>query len=178
MNIEALSIPGLQLLHLFHSADDRGDFVKTYHAADFKKMNLGFEIKECFYSTSRKNVIRGMHFQLPPSAHDKLVFCSQGAILDVVLDLRKSSPTYLQFVSVELHATKPQALLIPAGCAHGFKSLADHTITNYFVSSEYDASADAGIHYQSFGFDWDCADPIVSTRDQSFPAINVFQSPF
>jgi dTDP-4-dehydrorhamnose 3,5-epimerase-like enzyme len=62
MNIETLSIPGLQLLHLFHSADDRGDFVKTFHAADFQKMNLGFEIKESYYSVSHKNVIRGMHF--------------------------------------------------------------------------------------------------------------------
>ena len=149
MNIETLSIPDLKLLHLFHSADDRGDFVKTFHAKDFEKYQLGMEIKESFYSISNKNVIRGMHFQLPPSQHSKLIFCSQGAIVDVVLDLRKSSPSYLQFVSIELQASKPQALFIPAGCAHGFKSLADHTITNYFVSSEYDASAHTLNHKQN-----------------------------
>ena len=84
----------------------------------------------------------------------------------------------MQFISIELQASKPQALFIPAGCAHGFKSLADHTITNYFVSSEYDASTDVGIHYQSFGFDWGIANPILSKRDQSFPSITEFQSPF
>lgn len=178
MNIQTLSISDLKLLHLCHSADERGDFVKTFHAIDFEKYQIDMEIKESFYSISNKDVIRGMHFQLPPSQHSKLVFCSHGAIVDVVLDLRKDSPSYLQFISVELQASKPQALFIPAGCAHGFKSLADYTITNYFVSSAYDASADAGIHYQSFGFDWGIANPIISKRDKSFPSITEFQSPF
>ena len=119
-----------------------------------------------------------MHFQTPPHHHAKIVFCPQGAILDVIVDLRKESKTYGQFFAQELSAENHKAYYIPKGFAHGFKSLTDGAITYYLVSSEYSKEHDTGILYNSFGFDWELQNPIISERDLSFPALEGWNSPF
>lgn len=119
-----------------------------------------------------------MHFQMPPHQHAKIVFCPQGAILDVIIDLRKESATYGQYVATELSADNHKAYYIPEGFAHGFKSLTDDAITYYLVSSEYSKDHDTGIIYNSFGFDWETEQPIISERDLSFPRLEEFESPF
>src|ERR1035437_5150615 len=94
MEIVTTELPGLQIIRPRIFRDARGSFVKTFHAGQFRELSLDFEPREEFFSTSAKNVMRGMHFQLPPAAHAKLVYCIVGSVLDVVLDLRKNSPTF------------------------------------------------------------------------------------
>ena len=119
-----------------------------------------------------------MHFQLPPYQHAKIVFCPHGAILDVIIDLRKDSPTYKQYFHQELSEKNHKAFFIPEGFAHGFKALTENAMTYYLVSSEYHKESDTGIRYDSFGFDWDVKSPIISPRDLSFSSLENFQSPF
>lgn len=158
--------------------DDRGSFVKTFHETTLAEKGIRFNLKESYFSFSKKDVIRGMHFQLPPHQHAKVVYCPQGAILDVIIDLRKDSPTYKQYVATELSADNHKAYYIPVGFAHGFKSLTDDAITYYLVSSEYSKEHDTGILYNSFGFDWGVEQPIISERDLSFPKLEEWSSVF
>ena len=168
MKIESTNLEGVFIINNFNASDDRGLFVKTFNKNLFLEYNLNFEIKESYFSVSKKNVIRGMHFQLPPFDHEKLVFVPKGSIIDVVVDLRKNSSTYKKYISVELSDRNVKSIFIPKGLAHGFRSLEDDTITVYNVASEYDPKADAGIFYKSFGFDWDVDEPTISQRDAEF----------
>lgn len=174
MKIERTILEGVFIINNFNASDDRGLFVKTFNKNLFLELNLNLEIKESYFSVSKKNVIRGMHFQLPPFDHEKLVFVPKGSILDVVVDLRKNSSTYKKYISVELSDKNKKSIYIPKGLAHGFKSLENNTITVYNVATEYDSTADAGIHYNSFSFDWEVKDPIVSPRDTEFIRLSSF----
>ena len=128
---------------------------------------------------SGKNVLRGMHFQRPPAAHDKLVYCPVGKVLDVVLDLRPTAKgARSRCFSHELSAQNREMLFIPAGCAHGFLALEDDSMMVYQTSTVHSPSHDAGVLWNSFGFDWPVKNPILSERDQKFPALCDFQSPF
>lgn len=167
-----------QVLTLPAFTDSRGLFVKTFHEATLAKLGIHFGLRESYFSVSKKDVIRGMHFQLPPHQHSKIVLCPQGAILDVIVDLRKDSPTYRQFQTQELSAENHKAFYIPEGFAHGFKALTEDAITYYFVTSEYSQAHDTGIRYDSIGYDWEVAGPVLSDRDLSFVALHDFASPF
>ena len=172
MKIERTEIEGVYIITNFNAKDERGLFVKTFNKNTFNKNNLDFEIRESYYSVSNKDVIRGMHFQLKPNEHEKLVYVPKGSILDVVLDLRKKSKTYKQHISMNLSSSNKKSIFIPKGLAHGFKSLEDNTITNYCVSTEYNSSSDTGIRFNSFGFNWQNENPIISERDNSFDTLN------
>ena len=176
--VKSVPIQGVYLLALPAVRDDRGIFVKTFHESSLKKSGIEFVIHESYYSLSKKDVIRGMHFQTPPYHHSKIVFCPQGGILDVIVDLRKNSPTYGEHYAHELTEQNHTAIFIPAGFAHGFKSLTEDAITYYLVSSEYNRSHDTGIRYDSIGFDWQLSNPIISARDLSFGELKDFDSPF
>lgn len=178
MQFESTIIQDVKLITQFHAHDLRGQFVKTFHEKSFFEAGISFTMKESFYSTSKQHVIRGMHFQHPPYQHAKIVFCTQGAILDVALDIRSASPTFGQFVCAELSAENNKALYIPEGFAHGFKSLTENALTFYFVSSENYREADDGILFSSFGMNWDCEEPILSDRDKSFVSFQQFKTPF
>jgi dTDP-4-dehydrorhamnose 3,5-epimerase len=177
-DIQPIILHGAYLLTLPSSNDERGTFVKTFHDTTLQNVGINFTLKESYFSLSKKDVIRGMHFQLPPHQHSKIVFCPQGAILDVIVDLRKGSATYGHYYAHELSAENHKAYYIPEGFAHGFKSLTDDAITYYLVSSEYSQPHDTGIRYDSIGFDWQVSDPILSKRDLSFVAMEEFDSPF
>lgn len=174
MTIEKTLLKDVFIINNSNTNDDRGIFVKTFNKNLFKELNLTFEIRESYYSISKRNVIRGMHFQLPPYDHEKLVYVPQGAILDVVVDLRKESLTYEKYISVELSDQNKKSIFLPKGVAHGFKSLLDDTITVYNVATEYNALADTGIHYNSFGFDWNLIHPMASLRDEALPKLSFF----
>ncbi|MBW3127596.1 dTDP-4-dehydrorhamnose 3,5-epimerase [Hymenobacter profundi] len=173
MKVNATSLAGVQLLENFVSQDKRGTFVKTFHLGAFQEHGLAVDFRESYYSISHKNVIRGMHFQLPPHEHDKLVYVTQGAILDVVVDLRSGSPTYLQHLAVSLDEHN-QAIYIPRGCAHGFLALSNTATVVYNVTSVYEPKADAGVRWDSIGFKWPVQNPIVSDRDATFKSLNDF----
>lgn len=174
MKIERTEIKGVFIIDNFNAADDRGLFVKSFNKNTFKENNLDFEIRESYYSISNKNVIRGMHFQLPPYDHEKLVYVPKGSILDVIVDLRKKSKTYKQHISINLSEENKKSIFIPKGLAHGFKSMKDGTITVYNVASEYNADFDKGIKFDSFGFNWDSEDIVMSNRDKEFQSLNSF----
>ena len=143
----------------------------------FGDAGLPLECEEEFYSVSRQDVIRGMHFQVPPHDHVKLVYCPVGAVLDVLLDLR-SGPGYGRFASVTLSADDPHVLVIPKGIAHGFRSLTNDSLLIYKTSTEYSQSYDRGIGWDSFGFDWGVDVPVLSERDCAHPEFSSFNTPF
>jgi dTDP-4-dehydrorhamnose 3,5-epimerase len=174
MVVEATKLEGVFLIDNFSSQDNRGVFVKIFNEKSFKDSTLDFQIRESYYSVSNEGVVRGMHFQLPPNDHEKLVVVMKGAILDVVLDLRKNSPTYQMYLGVELSEANHKAIFLPKGVAHGFKALEHNTITMYNVSSVYNSSCDSGVLYNSFGFDWEIDNPILSNRDLQFSSLKVF----
>jgi dTDP-4-dehydrorhamnose 3,5-epimerase len=174
MKLEETVLEGVYIIDNFNASDNRGLFAKTFNKNLFYENNLDFEIRESYYSVSKKNVIRGMHFQLPPHDHEKLVYVPLGEIIDVVVDLRKNSSTYKEFISVKLSAKNKKSIFIPKGLAHGFKAMEDNTITVYNVTSEYNNTFDRGISYDSFGFDWEVEKPLLSGRDCSFNTLKAF----
>ena len=171
-------LPGCYVVQfpVFH--DDRGHFVKTIQQSVFEAQGLEADFRECFYSTSNHRVLRGMHFQLPPSDHAKLVYCTAGAIYDVTLDLRLGSPTYGQHEIYELSSDASNAVYLPRGIAHGFFVRSAPAVMVYHVSTEHDPARDTGIHWDSFGAPWPSESPIVSKRDDSFVSLADFESPF
>lgn len=175
---ENIALASAKIITLPSFDDARGNFTKTFHDTILKENDIDFILKESYFSISKKDVIRGMHFQTPPHQHAKIVFCPQGAILDVIIDLRKSSPTYGQHFAQELSDKNHKAYYIPEGFAHGFKSLTEDAVTYYLVSSEYSKEHDTGIRYDSFGFDWEVKNPVISERDLSFVTFGRFESPF
>lgn len=177
MEIEETEISGLFLINNFKSQDKRGIFVKTFHAKIFLEAGLNIDFKESYFSLSYKNVIRGMHFQLPPEDHAKLVYVTAGEILDVVVDLRKGSPTFKQWATFSL-CQGGKSVYIPSGCAHGFLTLTESATVVYNVTSVYAPQADSGIKWNSIGFDWPVDNPVVSDRDEQFIALDNFSSPF
>ena len=170
-------LPGCFLLQPKRFEDSRGSFVKTYHEGLCKTLGVNLEIREEFYSVSRKNVIRGMHFQLPPHEHDKLVNCTRGVVCDVLLDLRKG-PGYGGVASVELSGEDSRLVFMPKGIAHGFSALTDEALMLYKTSTVHAPESDCGIRWDSFGFDWGMPMPIISTRDQQHNLFANFESPF
>lgn len=178
MEVAPTDFAGLFVLKPVIRRDERGCFVKTYHHRLFQEAGLPFEPKEEFFSVSAKDVVRGMHFQAPPMAHAKLVYCVVGRVLDVVLDLRQASPTCGQAFSRELSAENCEMLFIPVGFAHGFLALEDDTIMVYQTGTVHSPPHDTGLLWNSFGYDWPVKNPILSPRDQQFPKWSEFTSPF
>ena len=178
MELVETGMNGVFVLDLFHAKDHRGVFVKPFHRATFEKFGLDSRFDESFYSTNVKGVLRGMHFQLPPEDHSKLIYCTSGKLLDVVLDIRTSSPTFGQAISVELSGDNFRAIYIPKGCAHGFAVLEDNTTMIYLTSTMHHPPSDSGIRWDSFDFEWPFDEPIISPRDLTFPALSDFKSPF
>ena len=158
--------------------DDRGEFVKTYIESELAANGLHTDFKEEYYSRSKKDVLRGMHFQTPPCGYVKLLSCPSGCVRDVLLDIRVGSPTYGHHQVIELDGSEPVLLYLPAGIAHGFAVLSEFAVVTYKVSCEYAPSHDCGIRWDSFGADWNIDHPQVSPRDAAFPRFEDFNSPF
>lgn len=178
MKILPTEIEGVFIIENNIFEDERGSFVKKFHYDTFKNHNLDVDFKENFYSVSHKNVIRGMHFHLPPKDHTKVIYVTTGSVLDVVVDLRKESPTYKKHVSVELTHKNHRSIYIPVGCAHGFRTLEDNTCTVYLQTGTHSPEHDTGINYNSFGFNWEIENPIVSKKDKELLELEKFDSPF
>lgn len=169
---------GLYILETDNFVDTRGSFQKLFNKDFFVENHLDSGFSEFYYSVNKKGVVRGMHFQLPPHDHAKLVYVSQGRILDAVVDLRKGSDKYLQHFSIELNSDDGKYLYIPKGFAHGFASLEDGSIVNYAQTSCYAPSHDRGILSSSCGIVWPFEKPIISGRDLTFERLSDFKSPF
>lgn len=178
MDIEPLAIPGCHMLYAKVLRDPRGTFVKTLHEPTFEAAGLRTDWREEYFSVSQPGVVRGMHFQLPPAEHAKMVFCLTGEVLDVVVDLRRGSPTYGQAHGFSLSAENGRGLYIPTGCAHGFVAIGEASGMYYKVSSVHAPDQDAGIAWDSINFDWPVREPALSDRDRRHPSLAHFDSPF
>ena len=158
--------------------DNRGNFVKIYNQTVFTQHSLTAPFKEIYYSVSGRNVLRGMHFQTPPADGGKMVCCMDGNVQDVILDIRKQSPTYGQYVTFELAAEKPEIIYMEPGLAHGFYVKSESATLIYYVTAEYAPDNDKGIHWDSFNAPWTCRTPVISERDKSFPRFSEYETPF
>jgi dTDP-4-dehydrorhamnose 3,5-epimerase len=158
--------------------DHRGTFQKTVHREFFEKHGLEWSFAEQFFTTSGKDVVRGMHFQAPPHDHVKLIYCTHGSATDVLLDLREGSSTYGKCAEVSLNAGDGKTIYIPKGIAHGFRSLEKDTTIQYCVSTSHQPEADKGIRWDSIPYDWKIAEPVLSERDRALPAFAEFKTPF
>jgi len=183
MEAVALEIPGCYLLRLPRFPDARGEFRKLLHAPTLAGLGLEAAYAESYVSVSHRGVLRGMHFQAPPSDYAKLVTCLTGRVRDGLLDLRRGSPTFMQSLSLLLDGDTPQAVYVPRGVAHGFAAHRDHTALLYYTSSVHDAERDCGVHPATTGIDWwageaGIGEPLMSPRDAALPPLKDFNSPF
>lgn len=161
-------------------ADSRGYFLETFRQETLAAKNLPTQFVQDNQSMSHKGALRGLHFQAPPHAQDKLVWVTRGKVLDVVVDIRKHSPTYGKYFSAELSAENHKQLFVPKGFAHGFVTLEDHTIFQYKCTDYYNKDSEGGLLWNdtSLSIDWQITDPIISDKDQVQPKFDTFDTPF
>jgi dTDP-4-dehydrorhamnose 3,5-epimerase len=159
--------------------DRRGSFTKIFHNDLYSENSINISFKEQFFTRSNRNVLRGMHFQIPPYDAGKLVTCIYGSVLDVVLDLRKGSPSFGKFDTIELTPESGLSIYIPNGVAHGFLSLQKDSILMYSTSSIYAPKYDSGIRWDSFGYNWPSKEKFnISERDKKMIKLPEFKTPF
>jgi dTDP-4-dehydrorhamnose 3,5-epimerase len=154
-------------------ADARGFFARVWDRALAAEHRLAEQVEHLSIAyNARAGTLRGMHFQRPPHEEAKVVRCTRGAIHDVIVDLRPSSPTYLEWLAVQLTEENRTSLYVPEGCAHGYQSLVDATEVVYLISAVYAPEAAAGVRWDdpAFGIEWPPADErVLSDRDRSWP---------
>jgi dTDP-4-dehydrorhamnose 3,5-epimerase len=175
---EPTGIPGCSVVPLFHHTDARGELVKVFRASAAIAAGDDPAVAELFWSRSARGVVRGLHFQVPPHEHTKIVTIVAGTGFDAVVDRRVDSPTHGRVVTVDLDADDPVAVVVPVGCAHGFQATSDGAVVLYATSTEHAPAFDRGIRWDSVGIEWPIADPVVSERDAGFPPFAEFLSPF
>lgn len=179
-NFEKTPIEGLTLITPFIAPDDRGRFEKVFEAKEFSEHGIVFDIKEVTASVSKKGVIRGFHFQYR-NAQAKLVHCTDGAIFDVAVDLRKGSPTFGKWAGYELSAENRHALYIPRGFAHGIAALADNSRLEYCADNYFYPEYDGGIIWDDpeIGVKWPSevlkSTVIVSAKDAALETFAEFK---
>lgn len=158
--------------------DNRGEFCKLYNFEELLNIGIIFKPKEHFHSISKKNVLRGMHFQINDSAHNKIIQCIQGSILDVCVDVRKYSEFYNMPISFNLSNKVKSGIYIPKGFAHGFLSLENNTIVQYMTDKRHNPSEDKGVLWNSIDFKWPINMPLLSIRDKNHPPIGFEECTF
>ena len=164
-------LPGVSVLDCPYFHDHRGDFTKLFHAEALLAQGIAFTPAESFLTRSNAGVLRGMHFQADEAAHDKLVTCIKGRVLDVVVDVRPDSPHFNHPFSIELTDTSYTALMIGKGYAHGFFTLDDDSWMLYSTSTVHCTSLDRGVLWSSIAFKWPSEQPVLSERDGRHPSI-------
>jgi len=181
MQVEKTALDGVLLLTPERFGDDRGFFGESWSARTMTAQGLDFNWVQDNHSLSTQvGTVRGLHFQSPPHAQDKLVRCGRGALFDVAVDIRSSSPTYGQWVGFELSFENGRQLLVPAGFLHGFATLQPETEILYKCSDYYAPECDGAVRFDSLDIDWNLGglEPILSQKDAGAPAFSDFQSPF
>lgn len=164
-------LKGAFIVDLERREDSRGFFARAFCQNEFKAHGLKPIITQAnIASNLKKGTIRGMHFQFPPAAESKYVRCTRGAILDIIVDLRPDSSTYLQHVAVELNEDNQRALYVPERFAHGYQALRDNTDTSYQVGEFYAPDAEGGLMYNDprLGLKWPLPLTVISEKDQKF----------
>jgi dTDP-4-dehydrorhamnose 3,5-epimerase len=169
---------GAYVLELERHADSRGFFARAFCQSEFEAHGLKPIIAQAnIASNPRKGTLRGMHFQYPPAAETKLVRCTRGAIVDIIVDLRPESPTYLRHIAVELTADNHRALYVPERFAHGYQVLRDNTDTSYQVGEFYAPGAESGLRHDDprLGLHWPLPVTAISDKDRVWPLLDAIE---
>lgn len=180
MEVTTTPIEGLLVIKPKVFYDARGYFFEPYNKLRYQELGIQAEFVQDNQSLSQLGAVRGLHFQAPPFEQGKLVRVVKGAVLDVVVDIRKHSPTYGKHYAVELTEENMLQFWIPPGFAHGFATLKDNTIFEYKCTNYYNKSSEGGILWNdsTLAIQWGVQEPIVSDKDQTLPEFTSFQSPF
>jgi dTDP-4-dehydrorhamnose 3,5-epimerase len=177
MDIQRFDIEGPILIIPDVFRDERGDFIQTFSMKEFDDLLPNTKFVQDNQSRSFKNVLRGLHFQRFPHEQGKLVRVSQGAVMDVIVDVRPSSPTYGQHLKFILNDQNCHMLWVPTGFAHGFLTLEHNTVFNYKCSGYYHKPSEGGIRWDDkyLGIDWGVESPIVSSKDMELPSFEALK---
>lgn len=172
MTFEETKINGAYVVKLERIEDHRGYFARAWCRKELEQMNLETDIKQ--YNASfnhKKGTLRGLHFQKAPHAETKYVRCTNGAVYDVIVDLRPNSPTYKEWMGVELSADNMKMLYVPKGCAHGYLTLTDSAEVFYLVTAFYNQGAEGGVRYNDpeFNIQWPIDITEISEKDKNRP---------
>ena len=183
VTVEETALPGVLLITPRRFGDARGFFSESYNRARMAEHGVTIEFVQDNHSLSAQaGTVRGLHFQAPPHAQDKLVRCGRGALFDVAVDIRKGSPTYGQWVGYELSFENGRQLLVPKGFLHGFVTRVPDTEIMYKCSDYYAPECDGAVRFDSpdIGIDWgfDTDSAVLSEKDAKAPFLKDFDSPF
>ncbi|MVN21135.1 dTDP-4-dehydrorhamnose 3,5-epimerase [Mucilaginibacter arboris] len=182
MNISTTKIEGLIIIEPRIFPDDRGYFYESYSEKKYREAGIDATFVQDNQSFSQKGALRGLHGQADPFAQGKLVRVLQGRVLDVAVDIRKNSPTFGQYVTVELTGENHKQFWVPPGFLHGFVTLEDDTIFTYKVTNYYDKASEIGVLWNdpTLNIDWqtDLSNVLLSPKDTVLPAFADFKSPF
>lgn len=171
MKFTETKLAGAYIIDLNKLEDERGFFARTFCTQELDDHNLISDVKQANMSWNEKSgTMRGMHYQVDPFQETKLVRCTRGALYDVIIDLRKDSPTYREWIGVELTADNRTALFVPRDFAHGFVTLEDDTDAFYMVSQSYVPDSEAGIRWDDpqFGIEWPITPSVISEKDANW----------
>jgi dTDP-4-dehydrorhamnose 3,5-epimerase len=173
------NLPGAFTIDLERREDERGFFAREFCQEEFEAHGLKPAVVQVNLSFNAKaGTLRGMHFQYPPAAETKLVRCVRGAILDIIVDLRPESQTYLKHIAVEINEDNWRALYVPERFAHGYQVLRDNTVISYHVGTPYTPSAEGGLLHDdpALGLNWPMPVSMISERDRAFqPYVQIEQ---
>lgn len=169
-------LPGVFEIQIEAKPDERGFFARTWCQEEFEAQGLAGKLVQCSLSFNRrKGTLRGLHYQVLPYAETKLIRCTQGAIYDVVLDLRPKSRAFTDWVGVELTAEKRNMIYVPEGCAHGFLTLEDRSEVTYQMSQFQNAEYARGVRWDdpAFQIKWPAKVEVISERDRTYPNFEI-----
>lgn len=179
MNVTKTKLAGVLIITPKRFSDARGWFCESYNKARMNDAGLDYNFIQDNHSFSApKETLRGLHYQSPPHAQDKLVRCTRGMIFDVAVDIRKGSPTYGQWIGEKISAEDGRQILIPKGFAHGFLTLEDNTEIQYKCTENYAPQSDGSIKWDSVGINWGSDAPLLSDKDAKAPPFDTWQTPF
>jgi len=183
MEIIKTNFEGVLIIKQDVFSDSRGKFCRIYSTEEFKELGLENNFVEDNYSSSNKGVLRGLHFQRSPFSMGKLVYVTQGAVLDVIVDLRKYSPTYKKWFSYELSSSRGEMLFIPKGFGHGFLTISDNTLLHYKYTNKYNKDSEFGLMWNDpeININWNqekygILQLIISDKDQQNISFRNFES--
>lgn len=174
-------LPGLKVIQPDVFGDHRGFFMEMWNVNHFNKIGLDLNLMQDNLSYSAQGTLRGLHFQAPPHGQGKLVTVIDGQVLDVVVDIRKSSPTYGKHYAIELSRENHLMFFVPPGFAHGFLVQSETALFHYKVShAGYNKASEGGLQWDdpALGIDWGISNPILSEKDKAYIGFDAFQSPF
>jgi dTDP-4-dehydrorhamnose 3,5-epimerase len=180
MDITVTALPDVLVITPRRFSDARGWFTETWNAASWRAAGLDWPdfVQDNHSYSAPRHTLRGLHYQRPPRAQDKLVRCSRGAVLDVAVDVRAGSPTYGRHVAVELSAESGAQLFVPKGFLHGFLTLTPDCEVQYKCTDVYAPDCDGAVLWDSLGIDWGTDAPILSDKDARAQPFAEFVTPF